>query len=295
MGLRDLVCVLNTTNDLPPFEGLKCVQHAGYCVVLGKSHRQRLLRPTRKAMLRNAADRQRTLEKLMPFGTVLPVLPGMALTSTEAQSFISGNQPALDELSKTLRNMVQFQITVSWDEDQAVEHFGQAECYDLPAVRLQLAARFSEMLEEVSSDRIALPLGDGVILNTVVLLNNNHEAVLDQLVQKIDATWTEGLRIRQVGPSPALSFASIGVRRVRKSQVAAARAALDLPSVASVDDVAQARRRALKQATPEAWQLLKDAAQVATAVARSGANPPPPLVYVWQEGRAETLQWGQAA
>lgn len=296
MGLRDLVCVLCGAGDFAIPPGLKAISHGGFTVLLGGNHRQRLLRPTRKLMLRDAAKRQSVLETMMTAGTVIPVLPGMAIKATQVPEFIDANRPLLEGLVQKLGGRVQFQITVSWDAREASAHFGARDPENLAEVAGELAQEFEEMLDTVVQERLSLPGATDVILNAVVLCAAEKESDLDQVVARIDEMWSDGLRIRQIGPSPALSFCSLGLRKFSKAQIAAARRVLGVAVDATPSDIARARHAALKQAAPEAWNMLKSGAEILVAVSRSQGTTPPPLAYVWKEGRAtETTQLSEAA
>lgn len=288
MTLRDFIGVLSgADNDRPLPKGLSGVACDDFQVVLAGKPRAQLLRASRKRLLRAASNRQQVLEHLMLYGTVLPALPGMALKSDEAEDFVAANRAILDPLRKRLAGAVQFQVTVGWNKVEAASRFNATQPQ---ALADDWCARFATILDAVAIEQIRLPATHEVSFNAVVRIMAQDEPRLDTAVSQIDALWPDGLRVRQIGPSPAVSFGSLGVRRVSPAQVRAARAVLGIDGAVAEAEVDQARHSALKTARSADWAMIKKAADVLRACARAGGQRPPPLAYVWEEGRAEVAK-----
>jgi len=117
-----------------------------------------------------------------------------------------------------------------------------------------------------------------------VLIKTTETLALDRAVEDIDAIWTEGLRVRQIGPSPAVSFCSLGWRRTTRKQARAAEALLGVDTNPDPEVIAAARKTRLKACPPEARTAIKDAAHLLTCMARASA--PTPVAYRWREGTA---------
>ena len=286
MASRDLVALLSGVPQITPPAALRFVHHDGYTAVLGRSGFSRLMGATRKAMIRGAVTRQQQIEALMAGGTVLPVLPGTRITAAEVPAFVETNRAFLDRATAELAGHVQFQVAVIWDEEEGSLHFGGDSAAAPEVTASTLRDRMTDLLDTVTRDRIDLPRSAETLLNTVVLLPAEAEVRLDAVVEQIDAIWSEGLTIRLVGPSPALSFCSLGIRRVTGAELKAARAAMSLSERALPDEIAAARHQMLKSAAPEMVETLKDAATVVSAASCWQGGMPMLLAYRWREGIA---------
>ncbi|MEM6939781.1 MAG: GvpL/GvpF family gas vesicle protein [Pseudomonadota bacterium] len=264
--------------ELP--HGLRCVCHSGVAAVLGKGLAANLLRPAKRKALKTAVQRQRWLEALMPHGTVLPALPGARLAVPEVADFIDGNRPLLDRLAARLDQKVQFQVSITWDALAATGRGLESEI---------LQNKISGLLAQVAVDQIALPRADeNMVCNWVLLIDVRDEPALDATLAEIDGIWTEGFHIKVVGPSPALSFGSLGVRQTRATDVAAATITLGVSASVGVQEIKRARQLALKRASPAMRETIKNAAETLSVQARAGAQSPAPMAFVWREGEAVT-------
>ena len=283
MTQLDLLALL--PGDGPCPDDLLMVSAGQYRVVLAKARRLNWRDRTRKAALRGLVDRQRDFERLMTCGTVLPVLPGTQIAASAVPVLVAANEPLLDRLARQLAGRVQFQITIHWPDDAAAAYFGWPD--DVAATRgaAALRARVFATVADASEDQTELPSAPGVFFNSVVLVPNDAVARLDVALEDIDAIWPDGFRIRCVGPSPAVSFASLGMHKITPKAVQAARAALALPPGATGEAIAAARRRVLMSSKPDLRPALTTAADLLEASTRAGTDTFGHL-YTWSEGRA---------
>ncbi|ARE42208.1 hypothetical protein RGUI_4067 [Rhodovulum sp. P5] len=221
----------------------------------------------------------------MPAGPVLPALSGAILAERDVPVMLQANAPLFTRLADTLRGRVQYQVQVSWDEAAAPARFGDPAGLD--AVREGLSARIGDMLGLVSEEMVALPIRDAVIFNAALLVAENEIPALDQTVEAVDAIWTDGFSIRQIGPSPAVSFCSLGLRQVSSRAIQKARDRLGLSGDLDAEAIRSARRHALMSAKDDVRERVKTAADIlevltACPEAEKGFHH----AFVWWEGRA---------
>lgn len=246
----------------------------------------------RRAILKAAGARQAMLEGLMPLGPVLVLPPGQ---QADAAAFA----PFVDELeawADRLEGRVQFQLTLSWHRAAAAGRFA-ARCdgteVGLDRLGQELAQQVTDRLSEVALDSIPLPTdAPEVLVHCVLLIDAAQEMRLDQVLEEIDALWPEGLRLRLVGPSPALSFALATLRPLAETELRAAADAMGaaLPVLsgkalrALAPELPALRRTAsLRGADAEAMALLMRLAGLALP---AGLLDGMPLLEVRREGRA---------
>lgn len=281
MSKTDLLAIVAAPIETIP-EG---ISEGGFTAVL--SPRTMLPKMSRKAALKAVVDRQLGLERLMKFGTVMPVLPAVRVAKADIKRAISANIPLLQKLNQTLLGQVQFQVQISFDHKDLPKYAATNLPFrETPAsgLRRQLIEAANQKLNPLASDRIDLPFADGLVLNTTLLMPSDHEGALDSALADIDSIWSDGLKIKLTGPSPALSFVSLGVARVGKAEQSTAMARLGLTLPASAADIDRARRATLKL-SPQHANAVKAAATIAHAMSRVG----PGTLYVfkpWSEGRA---------
>ena len=274
-------------------EGAVAVEAAGLTAILAPPLRNRLT--GRRALLSHAAQRQANLERLMPQGTVIPALGGTLASTAEMAHALAANHPMLLDLASRLEGQVQYQVHVAWEAAAAAEHFGTDEPLD--RLRARLATHVADSLAEVATETLTLPVRDAIIANHALLLPFHHVVRLDQAVERIDALWTEGLTIRQIGPSPAVSFASIGLRRISAAAIRSARRLLGVEDGAfDATRLRELRRNRLMAAAETERADLRRAAEILSGVVNypegeSGFH----LAYVWSEGRAESQQAERSA
>ncbi|MEA5163041.1 GvpL/GvpF family gas vesicle protein [Cereibacter johrii] len=291
MRLREIVAVLegHPPSVLP--EGTEAVCEAGLTAILG-SPPGRL--SGRRALLEHAARRQAVLERLMACGTVLPALSGIGLTPAEAAAALAANGPRLRQELRRLAGRVQFQVLVQWDARLAPTRTDPEETAE--DLRLRFADRIAEALAGVAEQHVNLPLRDDLLANQALLLPQSRTDDLDRSLEQIDALWTEGLRIRQIGPSPPVSFASLTFRRVASAAIRRARHRFGLEG--PVDPIrlrALRRDLLLRAAEAERAEILAaaDVLDLLTRCAASGGDLH--LVRIWSEGQAVPADLEDAA
>ena len=237
----------------------------------------------RKAIARATVDRQADLEALMRYGTVLPALPGTVLRPEAGKAMLRANRPEIDKLAARLNDQVQFQIQIGYDGQLAEDWLGPGPGDVVSRMRLRLEQRANEALGGLACDSLELPVTDAMALNRVLLIPQSDEHLLDRAVEEIDAIWSNGLSIRQIGPSPAVSFCSIGLMPVRKRDLTAAFALLGITQGASPETVAAARRRALVS-HPGMADAIRKAARSAMIAAQTGL-PEFHRLVTWSENK----------
>jgi hypothetical protein len=254
--------------------------------------RARGLPATRRGAVRLAADRQAWLERLMPLGTVLPVLPRQPVTRADAAAMMDANAELARRELRRLEGLVQYQITLTFDADAACTHFletdaGFGRAVTVETVAPALGARLHDALSAVATEIRELPRADTLAANFVVLVRHDDLPRLEEAVARIDALWPDGLRFRLVGPSPALSFASVALRRAGRGELAAARTLLDLDAGADARAVATARARALRELRDVPPEAIRDAAEILRCAGLVDArHGPVHSARLWSEGMA---------
>ncbi len=288
MMRRELVAILPGEGPPTPPEGCTVVRAAKHAAVLRWSG---LLPAPRKAdALRAAAARARILETLMTSGTVLPVLPGQRIRASEAERLVTANLPVLERLASQFAGRRQFQITLRWDVTRAVARFGASEgaaAADAagPAIAARLRERVAQALEDTGAEVMMLPVAEDVVANAVVLVDAASEPLLDAALAEIDGLWTEGFRIRMIGPYPPVSFASLVFDRMDRRQIEEAQAAFGLDPGFSETALRQARREVIMQAGADRHEALRRQADLLACVARlGGACARVHVARVWSEG-----------
>lgn len=300
---RELLALLPGRPDLPPIEGVEKRRTGGFTAVFVPKTPPWLVGPAlRRHRLAMAPKRQAWIEALMAKGTVLPFAPGSVLDPGETDGLIAGNGDILGAVADRLCDRVQYQVTVTWAEDRVLGRFraapeiaplfggptvtGNAVAGAVARLARRLGGTMVERLSQVSGDVVELPRASGMLVNAVLLLRRGEERQLDAALEAIDAIWTDGLRIRQIGPGPAVSFATLCLRRHRGPEIARARAVLGLGPAAPDEAIRQARNRMLRApgADPAA---IRFAARLAEAALHAGARDGPVyLIDLWSEGRS---------
>ena len=276
-----------TSASLPPELS---VWSAGAWSAIVTSHNPRLRqRFGRRAALRAAATRQVWLEALLPLGTVLPALTGTKLAEADLPALLNANVEQLEAQAQILSGQMQYQITIRCDR----VHAHEAICH--PALRgatsENWSTRFADLVcarlaEVQGTSLLALPVRDDVVVNVALLLPATAETALETALAEVDALWSEGLNIRQIGPSPAVSFASFGLHPIKTVDVANAARLLGLPSTADPEQIRQARQTALRSPNAQV-DLIRGAAILLLQASALPAPGPFQQVHFWSEGRAQ--------
>lgn len=275
------LAIVPQSSDTPVIPGITMVSADGMTVLMTSAPRPAIRLPqTRKQALHTAAERQRRLEAAMPYGPVLPFRPETPLHPGKVPSLVQANAPLLASLIARLTGQVQFQITVRWDPGKVLDRFrsapelttifaaGRTDAQTLQRALTALASRLSDdmtaELEAIAVDLIRLPRDTDMILNAVIMLPEAALPALDAAVAQIDAIWTEGLHIRQIGPAPAASFALLEVAEISRADLAQARTMLGLHGTPNPAQITTARKEALTLA-PDTAQTIRHAAEVMMA------------------------------
>ncbi|MEO0915901.1 MAG: GvpL/GvpF family gas vesicle protein [Pseudomonadota bacterium] len=264
----------------------------------------------RRNRLSAAAERQLWLEQLMDTGTVLPFAPGSEIDKSDAASLVAANAETLATLTQELEGCVQYQITVEWSEALVLERFRNAPelsplfaatsvsaasvASSVARLAKRLGGEFAANLRLISQDFAELPLETGMIFNCVLLIDRDSIEALEAALVEIDTVWTEGFRIRQVGPSPATSFATLRLQHQEADAVERAFQSLELSVSASEAHIHESRQRLLRERASDTARIRSAARLAAAASKLTSRDRGVYLVNRWSEGRAAQLEMGQA-
>ncbi|WP_342070898.1 GvpL/GvpF family gas vesicle protein [Yoonia algicola] len=288
MTSSEIIAVLPGTLTSSVHVQLQFVPAHGYTAVLAQHPRSAIKLPlSRKDVLLTAAQRQAWLEQCMQCGTVLPFGMDSMIDQADVPALIAANRPLLDALASRFAGKVQFQVTVSWDPQGVLSKFRNSPelsglfgevsiapdklSLSVKALSERLQNQILHLLEKVASEVLQLPVTDDMLTNSVVLVETSRLAELDQTIEAIDAIWTEGLRIKQIGPAPAASFASLAPRKITARDIEIALETIGSRPHDTQQDIARARRDALLQ-SPLAAADIKRSAEIIDAAFRVGTN-----------------------
>jgi hypothetical protein len=264
--------------------------------------------PDRREAARRALVRQRLLESLMPCGDVLAAAPDQLLGPSDVPGLFASNADRLRSALAEVRGRVQYQLLVGWDEAGVLARFrdspavaalrtrGTVAGVDIlravGAVAASLAAEVQSVMEGIGAEMIALPRPADTPVHLVLLVEAARVGALDGALERIDAIWPEGLRIRLIGPGPAVSFALLEIEQVSEDRLAAAARCLELPWPVPPIDLAAARKAALRIAAgrtqgPSADEIESAVDVIALARRHTGAAPLR-LIRIRRDGPAAT-------
>ncbi|MFA8442735.1 GvpL/GvpF family gas vesicle protein [Yoonia sp.] len=284
MTSSEIIAVLPGTFISPPHAQLQFVSAQGYTVVLAQHPYSTIKLPlSRKTALQSAAQRQRWLEQCMAFSTVLPFQMNAMLDQADVPALIAANRPLFGTLANRFAGKVQFQVTINWAPQGVLEKFRNTpelsglfatNCispdqlsHSVDRLAKRLGRQILHSFEDVATEVLQLPITENMLANAVLLMEHDHLRELDQTLEAIDAIWTEGLHIKQIGPAPAASFATIAPRKITKRDIDSALQTLGLRPHATPQAVAKARRIALLQ-SPSAAAQIKRSAEIVNAAMR---------------------------
>jgi hypothetical protein len=299
----DLVAVIHGVHPTPPLPTLQMVCQAGMTAVLTSAPRSVLRLPqTQRQTLIDSATRLSWQEACLPMGTLLPARQNSPLSLSGASDFLTANQPTLSRLLQRFHGLVQVQVTVSWTEQAVLQRFrGAPELAPLFSGAAVQAAALSQAVQSLaqrisgeighhltatSVDCALLPTTSDVLWNGALLVPGTQIDEFYAAVEAVDAIWSEGFRIRQIGPAPVGSFATLMLERVDPKQIQAALAAFDLASLAEID-VLDARRRDRLMTTSNV--SYRRQADLVSAAARLQAVRPFAMAQIWAEGQSVEL------
>ena len=292
MKRQQLIAITRRQGALP--DGMHAIVMDDVAAVFASLPRNMSL--TRRGMLRTAAQRQACLEGLMQQDAVLPVLPGQTVPRGDVARMLRANQPALERKLDDLHGKAQYQITFAIDEANAMARLARPgspfqTARDTEDLRSGLAMHFEDCLQAPGTEVTMLPLAGNLVANAVVLVDKATDAALHETVADIDALWPEGIKLRMIGPSPAVSFASVGFLKTDKSEISRALALLDVDIGAAGDEaaIANAKKTVLRKGLSDAEQV-RLAAEIVGAAGRLKEADVAPFhrVMFWAEGMAAT-------
>ncbi len=226
-------------------------------------------RSIRKHIATRAVGRLRLLEALHGVSDVLPAVPGQKLNRRQAAIFLSGNATRLDEMLASAAGMEEWQVTIDWDTASVLSHFKDAPelapalagnsvapdalARGVAVLRARLSHDFMQILDPILSAAELLPPQDAdtTVLSAAIMTGRRSRAALDTALARIDATWTDGLRLRIIGPYPPATFRGISIRMATASEVAQATKLLGAGADWRSADLRQLRRHALRDTHPE--------------------------------------------
>lgn len=285
MKSYELICVVSGHVDGPPNAQFQCVQASGFSAILSKTPRPLMTLPASRAdALKDAAKRQSIYESLLSQGTVLAVKPRQWIGIEQVPDCLRCNSVHLAKLVERLNFQVQYQITVDWDAALVLGHFRTApemtELFNaatpstrlletsLSRLRARLGNQIHDLIAPVATELIALPRLETTLCNLAVLISNDKETALDRAVEAVDALWSAGLKIRQIGPSAAGSFALLELDWISDADIKKAHAILGTNSASSHEERRAARRKVLMSpmedtaGTKQAGDILERATQI---------------------------------
>ena len=309
---HEFIAVLSGCAEDPNIgDDLKLISSGPFYAVLTRATRPLMALPkSRRQALQGAAKRQAQLEQCMRFGTALPLRSDQWIDEDDARRFIQANTVQLAQLCDRLDRAVQYQITVQWKAEEVLTHFRDAPeiapLYTRSAITAEalesavssLAARLAGFMHDtlggVAKEVLTLPVAAALVFNAAVLVSQHRERALDQAVEEIDAIWSDGFTVRQIGPAPASSFALLSPVWVSAEQVKRAFATLGLSPGAEEAQIAAARRAALMVPGSSA-DHVREAAEIVHAASRlAGYHEGFHLCTVWSEDQSTVDVQGRA-
>ncbi len=237
---------------------------------------------TRKAEMSGLLEFQKLLEQLSSSIAILPAAYGSEFVSpADATALLAVHGAEISDSLASYGRLAQFQIEVRWEPAAAMARlkadgrlagldvalagrdrkaFGEALQALMEAERLRMATGFAETLRDAAREVIRLPLADETtLLNAAALIAREDERKLDAAVERIDATMPDALKIRYIGPLPAVSFATITICTPDAARLSAARKRLGVDADALPNDVRARHRIAIKAAHPDTAGAIADA------------------------------------
>ena len=271
----EMLAILPAAVDTPLPEGLIGVPGAGaartQAVMAPPPGRLPTLPGARRRHLAQAVvRRQARLESLMLLGPVLPVRPGTLMTPDQAARAQADEVAALSSALDEVAGRVQVQLTVDWNREAATDAFDRGPGVPLDDLAASLSQEIADEIAPVVADAITLPrAGTDTLYAAVLMLDQARLWGLDAAVERIDAIWTEGLRLRLVGPAPVASFTMAAFAEVSAGDVQRAAAALGLAGTSPLapDALSTARRQALMQPGVDP-AAIRDAADLLDRLSR---------------------------
>jgi hypothetical protein len=255
-----------------------------------------------ETLLRRLAAHQRVIEHFLEAGTVLPVKFGSVLPCTdEAAGMLEQSQRELSEALGRFANTIELDLVVTWADLKEVfgELAAQPEIEKLradalclePARRQEAVVQVGQRVKELLDEKVGKLAGslldalaphardtgenelrdDSMLLNAAFLLERGDQGRFMETVETLSAHYEGELDFRVVGPLPPYSFATIRVRRPDATALLGALDLLELPPVASLQQVRTAHRRLGRALHPDQNPGCAEARQRFEAVNRAYA------------------------
>jgi hypothetical protein len=261
---------LNATGAALAGTPLHVARYPGMAALLVKAEKAGIF-TTRKAALEQVLLFQRQLEAAQVAGPVVPAaFANPLLDDTEALRVMAVGHARLSGALEMFAGVKQYQITVSWNPPIAIAHCATQADFQaalaaagddaasrgaaikalMEGARARLGAAAVEKLRSASSQLMQEPLGsETMVLNVVVLVETAREHLFDAALEDVDASFPD-LAIKQLGPLPPVSFASITIERPKPQDIAKAKLTLNIDAV-EAEALKSAYRNAMKLAHPD--------------------------------------------
>lgn len=299
----DVIAVLEGKHPSPPLPDLQMIVQNDLTAVLSATPRADLRQPqSLRQHLDDAALHLARQTACMQLAPLLPVRLDTPMTREGAAALLTANQPFLTQLLGRYAGMAQVQVTVSWQEGAALQHFGQGDgmtalrahggtpAEAVQQIALQLSMLIGVELAAISTEIVPLPLTSGLIYSGVVLVPLRRLPDLTRALTKVQALWPDGLHIRQIGPDPVTSFATLDLSPVTTRQIDQALLTFGLQSRADLTQLAAARRRRLQTVgrldDAAKREEIGEQAEILAAAARLPNNRQGfALCRIWTDGR----------
>lgn len=218
----------------------------------------------RTAVARKILEHQKQQERLLAATGFLPAQPNLQFTSkADILSILEDSAEDLHELLERYGEREQYQVIVSWYPEAMLQRFletgdGQRVASEAKAAGSRLAAgkiigaameewraalsrSFSDTIEASTDGWQLLPVGEPVhLVNGVGLVPRGQSGALEAALETIDAAHPNGLKIKMIGPLPAVSFATIARRSNGDGGAAEALQVLGLSSSSTAGDAREA-------------------------------------------------------
>lgn len=258
----------------------------------------------KRIVLKRAVRRQQVLERLLECGAIVPVASGAYLEPDELPQIAAANGDVLSKAFEANEGRVQYEVEVGWAEDRVLTSFRSAPelaplfraasvsakdiARGVEALRGRLAAKIGALLVPAAVEIVTLPCRPASVARFALLVSRMEQSNFERAVEAVDALWTEGFFIRQIGPAPAAAFGTLVFRRLSRGDIPKAEVRLGLPSTWKISDLGVARRRALLAAdAPDAADEVRAAIRLLAGWHAAGRpETPPPLLDLWREGQA---------
>ena len=285
----ELIALIPDGRAAPLLHGAKRLSAGGWQAILAP--RAPFAAFGRRGAARAARRRLECLEALLAAECVLPALPGTYLSDADVAPTLEIAAPELDSLAQRYGTGVQYQLTVRCNPSDALAHFSSrsgplGRPTDEAALRTSLHSFARCALDGLVRDLVCLPVDGDCILNAVLLTARGSDLELDAALARIDSVWTDGLRLRVVGPTPPLSFCSLGLQDIAPARLEAAARLLGVAPNAEAATILRARKQALIRQVSAPDEVREAATLLVKACRHPAAGRGFRDMFAWQEGRS---------